>query len=137
MAKKTWIEKLESQAETIVKPVPMNFAGMKKGQIMLIPTPQLIDAYIRAIPTGEERTVPVMRTALAQQEGTEVCCPVTTGIHLRTVAEAAFEKLDAGADVTEITPVWRVLSSRTPTTKKVSFDTAVLLHQRVAEGFEP
>ncbi len=104
---------------------------------MLIPTPKLVDTYIRAIAEGDERDVATLRSELAAQQGAEVACPVTTGIHLRTVAEAAFEQLDQGRSLSEITPVWRVISESTPTRKKVSFDPELLTQQRKKEGLKP
>ena len=46
---KTLTEKFNSQQTHQVKPVPIDIAGMKKGEIMLIPTPKIIDAFIASI----------------------------------------------------------------------------------------
>lgn len=62
-------------------------------------------------------------------------CPIYTGFHLRTVAEAACEAYVHGAKLIEITPVWRMLDETTPTTKKLSKKNAALLAaQRRREG---
>ena len=50
-----------------------------------------------------------LRRQLAEKYKAEVTCPITMGFHLRTVAEAAFETHNAGARLSEVTPVWRVL----------------------------
>jgi len=132
--KKTWTEKLQSSKRYEVKPVPRDMAGMKAGQIMLIPSPQIIDEFIRAIPKGKSMDVPTMRDELAAKYDAEVACPITTGILLRIVAEAAYEAHERGAPLSKITPIWRVLDEDTPTTKKLSFDPSFIFTQRASEG---
>ena len=56
--------------------------------------------------------VKTFRAKLAKKYEAEVTCPITTGFHLRAVAEVALEKLSRGAKVSEITPFWRVLDRR-------------------------
>lgn len=48
--KKSWTEKLNDPKPPVVKPVPIDIAGMKAGEIMLVPSAQVVDAFIRAIP---------------------------------------------------------------------------------------
>jgi hypothetical protein len=99
MAKtKTWTEKFNSSAEPVVKPVPINIAGMKAGQIMLIPTPKVVADMLHTIPPGKSMDVTAFRAKLAKKFGAEVTCPITLGFHLRTVAEAAFEQLNTPPD---------------------------------------
>ena len=131
---KTWLEKFNSPQTHQVKPAPIDIAGMKKGEIMLIPTPRIIDALIAKIPRGQSMDVKTLRTKLARKYKAEVTCPITTGFHLRVVAEAAWEAHRRGAAVDEITPFWRVLDSRAPTTAKLSFGDAFLREQRRLEG---
>jgi hypothetical protein len=131
---KTWTEKFNSQQTHQVKPAPMDIAGMKKGEIMLIPTPKIIDAFIARIPRGASMDVKTLRTKLAKNYKAEVTCPITTGFHLRAVAEVALEKLKGGAKLTEITPFWRVLDEHAPTTAKLSCGAAFVKKQRKAEG---
>ncbi|MGL4966472.1 MAG: hypothetical protein ACRC67_34940 [Inquilinus sp.] len=131
---KSWTEKLNDPRPHQVKPAPIDIAGMKAGEIMLVPTPRLIDAFIRAIPKGGGMDVRALRRELARRHGAEVTCPITTGFHLRVVAEAAWEAHRRGAAVDEITPFWRVLDSRAPTTAKLSFGDAFLREQRRLEG---
>ena len=104
---------------------------------MLVPTPRQVDEFIRSIPKGVEMDVRALRTALAVEHGAEVTCPVTIGYHLRTVAEAALEDLERGTALADITPFWRVLSSRTPTTKKLSLGAKLVDEQRRREGLDP
>ncbi len=131
---KSWAEKLNSSRPHQVKPVPMNMAGMKKGQIMLIPTAKIVDDFIRAIPEGQSMDGRALRAALARHHDAEVTCPVTTGIFLRIIAEAAWEAHENGAGIDEITPVWRVLDKNSPTVKRISFDPEFLYDQRQREG---
>jgi len=131
---KTWTEKFNSQQTHQVKPAPIDIAGMKKGEIMLIPTPKIIDAFIAKIPRGSSMDVKTLRTKLAKTYKAEVTCPITTGFHLRAVAEVALEKLKGGAKLTEITPFWRVLDENAPTTAKLSCGAAFVMKQRKAEG---
>jgi hypothetical protein len=134
MPKKSWTEKLADPKPHEVKPAPISIAGMKAGEIMLVPSPRLVDAFIRSIPRGASLDVAALRKALAAQHGAEVTCPITTGFHLRTVAEAAFEAHQRGASLDEIAPFWRVLDERTPTTKKLSFGASLVAERRRAEG---
>src|SRR5260370_40036958 len=103
---------------------------MKAGEIMLVPSPRLVDEFIRAIPYGASLDVAALRKAMAQKHGAEVACPITTGFHLRTVAEAAFEAHRRGAGLDAITPFWRGLDELTPTTKKMSLGSALSAPRR-------
>jgi hypothetical protein len=132
--KPSWTDKLNAGKPPIVKPAPMNFAGMVMGQMMLIPSPRQLDDFIRAIPVGKTMDMANLRSRLAKQNKAEVSCPVTTGIFLRIVTEAANEAYAAGTPVSGVTPVWRVIDAKAPILKKVSFDPEWLLDQREREG---
>ncbi len=131
---KRWADKLADPRPHVVKPAPIAIAGMRAGQMMLVPTPRLVDAFIRQIPCGRSVDVKTLRARLAHAHGAEVCCPITTGFHLRTVAEAAWEALSSGTPIAALTPVWRVLNDASPTLAKLSFDPAFIRAQRAAEG---
>jgi hypothetical protein len=77
---------------------------------MLIPTPKIIDAFIRDIPAGQQINIPTIRKDLAAKYGAEMTCPVTTGIFVRIAAEAAYEEFQQGMPIEKITPFWRVIS---------------------------
>jgi hypothetical protein len=134
---KSWTEKLNCPKPHEVKPAPMDIAGMKAGQIMFVPTPRIIDEFIRGIPRGQNMDVKTLRNALARKFNAEVTCPIYTGFHLRTVAEAAFEAYNNGTPLQKVTPVWRVLGSGSPTLKKLSYDTSFITEQRAQEGLAP
>ena len=133
---RSWTQKLEAEAQPVVKPAPIKIAGMKAGEVMLVPTPRMIDAFIREIPRGCAVPVMEMRKTLAARSGAEVCCPIYTGYHLRTVAEAACEKLDAGAPPEAVTPFWRVIGPQTPTAGRIACGVAFIRARRADEGIE-
>lgn len=131
---KDWSDRLNTPGAHGIKPSPRSFSDVVEGQPMLVPTALQVDTFIRSIPEGMEMDVRALRTALAVEHGADVTCPVTMGYHLRTVAEAAHEALDRGAALADITPFWRVLSNRTPTTRKLSFGADFVAGQRKREG---
>jgi hypothetical protein len=131
--KQSWTEKLNSPRPHEVKPCPVDIAGMKAGQIMLIPSARIVDDFVRTIPKGTSLDVKTLRRKLARKYRAEVTCPITLGFHLRTVAEAAYEAFGNGAAMRDVTPIWRVLDADAPTTKKLSYDPAFLLEQRRRE----
>ena len=131
---KDWTERLQSPGINGIKPSPRSFADVVEGQPMLVPTARQVDDFIRGIPEGTGMDVRGLRAAMARQHGAEVTCPVTIGYHLRTVAEAAYEALERGAPEGQVTPFWRVLDSRTPTTKKLSFGAGFVTKRRKREG---
>ena len=132
--KRSWTEKLESARPHEVKPAPIDIAGMKAGQIMLVPSPRIVADFIATIPPGTAMDVKALRRALARKYGAEVTCPITMGFHLRTVAEAAYEAFTQGTDPGRITPVWRVLDEHSPTTGRLSCGPGFILDRRVSEG---
>ena len=130
---KSWSDKLD-QGSAVVKPSPRTVGDVIEGQVMLVPTARQVDDFIRTIPAGVDMDVRALRTAMALEHGAEVSCPVYTGYHLRAVAEAAREALERGAPVAEVTPFWRMLDARTPTTGKLTFGRDFVVGQRRAEG---
>ena len=132
--RKNWQEKLNDGREPHVELSDKNFAGILAGQRMLIPTPKLIDEYIRQIPKGKTVETTTLRQDRALEYGAEVTCPLTTGIFLRIVAEAALEEHQKGKPVGEITPFWRVIEENSNTAKKLTFGTAFIKDQRKKEN---
>jgi hypothetical protein len=130
--RKSWAQKMAGSKAHQVKPAPRDFAGMRAGQIMLVPSPQIIDAFIRAIPRGTSMDAKTMRAGLAAAHGAEVACPITTGILLRIVAEAALEAREHGAS--DVTPFWRVIDEESTTAGKLTCGRAFVGKMRRAEG---
>jgi hypothetical protein len=133
---KRWADKLNNRKSYEVKPAPIDIAGMKAGQIMLVPSAKIVDDAIREIPEGTSIEIKLLRQQLAAKYHAQVTCPITTGFHLRTVAEAAFEALREGNALELITPFWRVLDERSPTTKRLSFGSEFVSEQRRREGIQ-
>ena len=134
--KKTWQEKLNIDRVPVVEVTDKGFAGIKAGQVLLIPTPKLIDSYIRQIPKGKQVDIETIRKDLASEFHAEVTCPLTTGIFLRIVAEAAYDDYKKGKSIQQITPFWRVLDESSNAAKKLTFGTSFLKEQRKKEGLD-
>lgn len=130
---KSWTARLNAPAEPVVKPAPLSIAGMCAGQIMLVPTPRMIADFMSAIPPGHAIDTKAMRRILAERHDAEVTCPIYTGYHLRTVAEAALEAYAAGVPAEAITPFWRVLDEHSPTTGRLPDGVAFVVARRAAE----
>jgi len=105
-SKTPWREKLERPQEPKIVPVPPKMARFGKGK-MLIPTPKLVDEVVRNVPKGKLVTVGEIRKKLAYDHAADVTCPLTTGIFVRIVAEAANEESLNGTK--RVTPYWRVV----------------------------
>jgi alkylated DNA nucleotide flippase Atl1 len=75
---------------------------------MLIPKPLDIDALIRRVKKGKLITQEQIRRKLAEEFKVEAVCPITTGIFVRIVAEAAEEDLKSGKR--KPAPWWRVIN---------------------------
>ena len=134
MAKKTAREKLA--AEKQIKKVKMDksWGGMKPGDTMLVATPLMVDAYIRGIPHGVTKTIPEMRDDLATAEGCSGTCPMSTSIFVRMVAEAALEDIAEGKAVSEVSPFWRMITSKDKMVGKLNIDGTWIDEQRQLEA---
>jgi hypothetical protein len=111
-----------------------DFAGIKAGSMLYVGTPQLIDAYVKKIPAGELRTIVRMRNELARKNKCDATCPVSTAIFLRISAQAAIEKMKAGATVEDVSPFWRVIESGSTIAGKIDIDGQWIDHQRELEA---
>jgi hypothetical protein len=132
--KPTWNDKLRCSKASEVKRLDKAFAGMAEGCRMLIASPAIIDEYVQAIPEGSAIPVKAMRDDLADCHKAEHTCPVTTGIFLRIVAEAAWERHLMGAPINMITPFWRVIEPDSPLAAKLACGPDFIRQQRVAEA---
>ena len=74
---------------------------------MLIPHPQDLLELMDSIPEGMVISATTLRSCLAKTYGTEITCPMVTGIFMNVVAQSAEEDRAAGA--VQITPYWRTL----------------------------
>lgn len=131
--KKTWVEKRDCGKVPEIKILEKGFHSVPAGAKLLIPSPGEIDAFIRALPKGSQITTAAMREALAAKHGAAITCPLTTGIFLRIVCEAAIEEMAAGKSIRDVTPFWRVVGEASPTAKKLSIAPDELAHLRAQD----
>jgi len=94
-SRRTWQEKLADS-----KDLP---------KTMVIPSPGEVDAVMRRVPKGRLATINEIRACLARKHGTDIACPMTTGIFAWIAAHAAEEARAQGRK--HITPYWRTLKS--------------------------
>ncbi|MBZ5533841.1 MAG: MGMT family protein [Acidobacteriia bacterium] len=108
-SKVPWRQKLEREQEPKIIKIPARMAAKLGKGTMVIPKPLDVDGLIRRVPKGKLVTVLQLREELARKSKVDVACPLTTGIFVRIVAEAAAEEQRAGKKA--VAPYWRVLSS--------------------------
>ena len=135
-SKKSWTDKLNAEKTHKVKYLDFDFAGIPQHSHMLVATPKIIDEYIQQIPEGSSTDVKTLRKDLALSFNADHTCPVSTGIFLKIVAEAAYEKHINGFPLHQITPFWRVIDEESKTAKKLSFDRSFISEQRQKEGLD-
>jgi 6-O-methylguanine DNA methyltransferase, DNA binding domain len=105
--RKSWREKMHNPNLPKLVAIPPRMQKLLGAGTMLVPSPGDVEAFIRAVRKGSVTTIPQIREFLAAKYLADVTCPLTTGIFVRIVAEAAEE--DAGAGKAGIAPYWRVL----------------------------
>jgi len=127
--KKSWLDKLNENKEPKIKRIDIDFADIPSGSNMLIATPKIIDQYIQEIGVGKRINTKTLRKDLAKAHNADCTCPVTTGIFLRIVAEANYEKLQQGIRFEDITPFWRAIEPNSALAKKLTFGQDFLLEQ--------
>jgi hypothetical protein len=127
--KKTWTDKLNADKKPQVKHIDFAFADIPADSNMFIATPKIFDDYIKNIPKGKTVAVQTMRKDLALNHNADYTCPVTTGIFLRIVAEAAYEKYQQTQSFKGITPFWRAIDPNSALAKKLTFGQGFLVEQ--------
>jgi alkylated DNA nucleotide flippase Atl1 len=103
----SWRQKMENAREAKVVAIPPKMQKRFGTGKLLIPNPFDLEALIRKVPRGKLITQAQLRQELAGAAGADLACPITTGIFLRIVAEAAAEAASAGKS--RVTPYWRVV----------------------------
>lgn len=106
-SRKSWQEKLHNQDHSKIIEIPARMVKRFGPGTMLIPKPMDVDALIRKAKRGKLLTVSEIRSKLARDNEVDTTCPLTTGIFVRIVAEAAEEELRDGKK--RVTPYWRVI----------------------------
>ncbi len=105
-SKTSWRDKVNKPLEPQIKEAPESMARWGTGK-MLIATPLLVEEVVKNIPEGTVVCGKDIRNELAKDFDAEFTCPLTTGIFLRLVSEAAEE--DRANGRTDIAPYWRVV----------------------------
>jgi len=101
------LKKLQKPQQPEITTLNENSTWGPAGTSMVISTPQEIDSIMRQVPAQRLITYTELRHTLAKRHGTQIACPLTTGIFARIAAEAATELLAMGQ--TDVTPFWRTL----------------------------
>ena len=130
---KTAIERLNADKKPKIVILPSDFAGIKKGQKMFVASPKIVDEYIKRIPKGETFSIIRMRNELASRRKCDAMCPVSTTIFVRIAAQAALERLEAGADLADVSPFWRIVEPESKLAKKLSVDSQWIADRRAVE----
>jgi hypothetical protein len=131
--KPTWTQKLQQSKPAAIKVLDKAFADMPEGSRMMIASPEIIDRYVRNLSPGQCITPKQLRADLADGNKAEHTCPVTTGIFLRVVAEAAWEQHLSGVPEKAITPFWRVIDPDSPLAGKLACGREFIRTHRTSE----
>jgi hypothetical protein len=134
--KKSWLQKLNDKKEIQIKKIDFDLADMHAGDIMFIATPEIVNNYVKQIPKGKSVSIKTLRNDLAIEHGADSTCPLTTGIFLRIVAEAAYENYLLKNSTKGIVPFWRAIEPNSKLASKLSFGKDFLIAQRLKEGIE-
>jgi hypothetical protein len=134
--KKSWAEKMENPSAPEVKRIEKGFADLKDGSKMLIPTPRLIEEYLKHTAPGRLVDIKQMHTDLAAEYGADYTCPLTSGIFLRILAEYTNEERAAGKPFKSLAPVWRIIHPKLPVWQKLTFDKKWLEDAAKLEGIK-
>jgi hypothetical protein len=76
-----------------------------------------------------------MRKDLAAEYSAQYTCPITSGIFLRICTEHAYEEYQKGKPLKNITPFWRMIDSKAPVAKKLTFGYTFVHEQRLKGWF--
>jgi hypothetical protein len=108
-SRKSGREKLNNPPVELPKvvSVPAKFQKQMGGKRVLVPTPRMVDALVRKVKKGKLITVGQLRECLATKFGADSTCPMTMGIFLTIVAQAAEEDLLEGKK--RVAFYWRVI----------------------------
>lgn len=92
-----------------VKPIPEPLQKRLGEGLIVLPSPQEVNAVMRRIPAGQLMTVRAIAAELAAGHSAQAGCVVTTGIFATLVARAADEAEQAGEGLA--VPYWRTLKA--------------------------
>lgn len=107
--KKSWQEKL-ADSKDLPKVGKIEGKSNWGTGTFVVPAPLEVDALMRSVPKGKLATLDELRKVLARKHGTDMACPLTTGIFSWIAAHAANEAASEGKKDT--TPYWRTLKTK-------------------------
>ncbi len=128
-----WRQKFEKPQQLKMVVIDKPYAGIMAGSRVLIGTPRLVADYIEAIPCGETREIPQMRSELAKQHDCQAMDPMSTAMLIRIAAATAIEDMQSGVAVSGVIPFWRLLKSSDRISRRLDIDSAWLDNQRQGE----
>tara|TARA_E500000178_G_C16527475_1_gene532900 strand:+ start:156 stop:572 length:417 start_codon:yes stop_codon:yes gene_type:complete len=134
--KMSWIDKRDSDYSYKIKTSTKSFADVEEGSKMLVATPLIIDSYIKKIPFGTVINLSTLRDDLAHEFQVDTTCPVAAAIFLKIVANASYEELSLGIDISEVAPFWRVVDPDSKLAKKLNCGIEFIINQRINEGLD-
>ncbi len=102
-----WREKLHKPLQPRIVKATGKAARKFGGSRVLISTPLEIEGLLCEVPEGRVTTTRLIREKLTEKHHVDAVCPLTTGIFLRIIAEAAEENARSGNG--PVTPYWRVV----------------------------
>jgi len=132
--KTRWRDKLTREQAPKIVDIPPRMQRQWGRGTMAIARPLDVDALMRKVRKGKVATVKQIMTKLAEIYGSDTMCPMTTGIFIRIVAEAAEE--DRAAGKTRITPYWRTLKGDGKLNEKYPGGVEAQAARLVAEGHQ-
>ena len=108
--RKSWQEKLaDSKGLPKVERIEGKLSQRWGSGTVAIPAPLDVDAIMKKVPRGKLITINEIRSIVADQQGANIGCPITTGIFAWIAAHAAEESAEEGRK--RITPYWRTLKT--------------------------
>ena len=131
---KSWAEKRDTSKESQVKINDKKFADIPTGTRMLIPSPKIVDDFVKTIPAGCFMSAKDLRNRLAIQYDAEMTCALVTGIFLRIISDAAYEEYQLDKNIEKITPFWRVVDPDSRLANKLTFGTEFLIQNQANEN---
>ena len=132
--KNSWIKKRNCEKSFKIKTIDKKFADIPRGSKMLITSPPNIDEYVKSILFGEFIEPLKMRDDLAKEFQANKTCPVTKGIFLRIVSEAAYEEYDTGIDLDAITPFCRMVNPNSKLAEKLACGIDFITQRQMQEN---
>lgn len=134
--KKTWQQKIDGAKPPEVFITERAKLGVAEGAKMLISTPAEVREELMRVPPGTAISKAELGQLLAARHGADVTCPLTTGIFVRIVAEAALDELESGAALENVAPFWRVIGPKDKAAKRIRCGPEWIAEARDREGID-